>query len=310
MPPPNSSSAGVSSSPKRKDISAELKLRLNMAFESMTKAAAAGTSTIFPLSPSLSLSTVGTVKTEFESIMKATAAAAGTSTIFPLSPSLSLSTVGTVKTEYFGEGELIEFRDEIHQVDAEMDSLREGVDAVVMQEIPQAQSSMSILTQKAAETNNYWPVISRSTSTTTSSLWDSLMSTNSKISANTMGYLSANTTTSTSGSGDFFSVGCPIAMSLSYSNSVEGLEILPSNTNTMLSMSNSLAYSESIGDTVTLVNDDHAKLGCLVAVKDLAIEVKGLADDISLVACDARDFYNSPRKSVTFTHFSPCGDNM
>ncbi|KAK1735132.1 hypothetical protein QTG54_014198 [Skeletonema marinoi] len=80
----------------------------------------------------------------------------------------------------------------------------------------------------------------------------------------------------------------------------------------MLSMSNSLAYSESIGDTVTLMNDDHAKLGCLVAVKDLAIEVKGLADDISLVACDARDFYNSPRKSVTFTHFSPrtCGDIM
>ena len=289
-----------------------------MAFESMTKAAAAagaaGTSTIFPLSPSLSLSTVGTVKTEFESMTKATAAAAaaGTSTIFPLSPSLSLSTVGTVKTEYFGEGDEIEFRDEIHQVDAEMDSLREGVDAVVMQEIPHAQSSMSILTQKAAETNNYWPVISRSTSTTSSSLWDSLMSTNSKISANTMGYLSANTTTSTSGSGDFVSVGCPIAMSLSYSNSVDGLEIVPLNTNTMLSMSNSLAYSESIGDTVTLVNDDHAKLGCLVAVKDLAIEVKGLADDISLVACDARDFYNSPRKSVTFTHFSPrtCGDNM
>jgi len=250
----------------------------------------------------------------FESMTKATAdaAAAGTSTIFPLSPSLSLSTVGTVKTEYFGEGEEIEFRDEIHQVDAEMDSLREGVDAVVMQEIPHAQSSMSILTQKAAETNNYLPVISRSTSTTTSSLWDSLMSTNSKISANTMGYLSANTTTSTSGSGDFVSVGCPIAMSLSYSNSVDGLEIVPLNTNTMLSMSNSLVYSESIGDTVTLVNDDHAKLGCLVAVKDLAIEVKGLADDISLVACDARDFYNSPRKSVTFTHFSPrtCGDNM
>eukprot|EP00984_Skeletonema_dohrnii_P007406 scaffold2687_cov120-Skeletonema_dohrnii-CCMP3373.AAC.3 len=285
MPPPNSSSAGASSSPKinrkGKDISAELKLRLNMAFESMTKATAA-------------------------------AAGTSTSTIFPLSPSLSLSTVGTVKTEYFGESEEIEFRDEIHQVDAEMDSLREGADAVVMQEIPHAQSSMSILTQKAAETNNYLPVISRSTSTTTSSLWDSLMSTNSKISANTMGYLSANTTASTSGSGDFVSVGCPIAMSLSYSNSVDGLEIVPLNTNTMLSMSNSLAYSESIGDTVTLVNDDHAKLGCLVAVKDLAIEVKGLADDISLVACDARDFYNSPRKSVTFTHFSPrtCGDNM
>ena len=274
----------ASSSPKidRKDSSAVLKVRLNMAFESMKEAAAA---------------------------------AAGTSTILPiLSPSLSLSTVGTVKTEYFCEGEENQLRDEIHNVHAEMDSMREGVDVVVMPEIPHTQSSMSILTQKAAETNNYWPTISRSTSTTTSSLslWDSIMSTNSEISANSMGYLSANTTTSTSG--DFFSVGCPIpmVMSLSYSNSVEGLEIVPTNTNTMLSISNSLAYSESIGDTVTLVHDDddHVKIGCLVAVKGLAIEVKSLADDITLVACDARDFYNSPRKSVTFTHFSPttCGD--
>ncbi len=51
----------------------------------------------------------------------------------------------------------------------------------------------------------------------------------------------------------------------------------------MLSTSNSLTHNDTIEDTVVTVNDNHSKLGCLVAVKDLT-------DDITLAAREVRNF--------------------
>jgi hypothetical protein len=196
----------------------------------------------------------------------------------PLSP--SLSTVGSVRTEYYGEES--DMRDEAHHVDVDR--------ADGMAELQRCESSMTVLTEKAAEMNNTWFPISRSTSHT-SSMWHSA-STNSKISSIPTVSLSASTTTSSFGNPSFSF--WPIAISLSYSNYTNNDEGL-------------LSASNGDGDSVATVDDeDHVEQeqeGCIKSVKDVAIEVEGFKDDIAFVAREIRDFCNSPRKSVTFTHF-------
>ncbi len=274
-----------------RDSFAELKFRVNKAFETMKK-------------------------------KKKKATADGTSasaSIPPLSPRLSLSSECTVKTEYFGEREEIEWRDEheTRHVDDEMEIMREIEDTDASPELLHVQSiealkkadgastsestsipplspSLSLITAPAPDfTNNLPAIFSRSNSTATTSLWQSLASKESNISAHSTAFLSTDSTTSTSD--DFFSLDCPVDMSLTYSGSLQGLEVMPGDT--ILS-----TYNELFEDPVVTVKDNHAKLGCLVAMKDLT-------DDITLTAREVRHFYNSPRKSVTFTHFSPqkCG---
>ena len=289
MPPVKSAHAPTTGSRSGRDSFAELKFRVNKAFKTMKKKKAAdGTSASTSIPP---LST----------------------------PSLSLSSECTVKTEYFGEREEIEWRDanETRHVDDEMEIMREIEDTDASPELLHVQSieamkkadgastsestsipplspSISLVTAPAPDfTNNLPAIFCRSNSTATASLWQSLASNESKISANSTAYLSTDSTTSTSD--DFFSLDCPVDMSLTYSGSMQGLEVMPRDT--MLS-----TYNELFEDPVVTVKDNHAKLGCLVAMKDLT-------DDITLTARDVRDFYNSPRKSVTFTHFSPqkCG---
>jgi hypothetical protein len=121
----------------------------------------------------------------------------------------------------------------------------------------------------------------------TSSKWHAA-STCSKMSSIPTTSLSVSDTSSFGNPFSFW----PITMSLSYSNS-------------MFSASNE--ESEA-----TVVDDDHVEQeGWIKVVKDVAIvknvsklvkEVKGFKDDIASIGHDIQAFYNSPRKSVTFTH--------
>ena len=243
----------------RVDSAAELKLRVKMAVETMKKAAADG--------------------------------ASASRSIPPLSPILSLDTGGTGKTVHFGQVEEIEWRDEIRYIEDEMESSREVEDSNTTPEMPHAQICMSIRTQKTLDFTDNLPTNSNSTSTATTSLCQSVANNNSKISDHSTASFSTDSATSISD--DFFALECPVALSYSYSGSMQGLEIVP--IDAKLSTSDSLAYNESIEDTGTVVakKDNQAKLGCLVAMKDLT-------DDITLAAREVRNFYNSPRKSVTF----------
>ena len=48
--------------------------------------------------------------------------------------------------------------------------------------------------------------------------------------------------------------------------------------------------TEYSGDSVTFVDDDNVEQGCFNSLKDLAIEVKGYKDEISLIAREVREF--------------------
>lgn len=94
---------------------------------------------------------------------------------YSLCPSLSFSTVGTVKTVYFGEVEEIESRDETCHVVEELENLREVEDTDASPELPDENAgstygNLSILTQKASDFTNNFPEISRSISTAATSL--------------------------------------------------------------------------------------------------------------------------------------------
>lgn len=223
-----------------RDSPAELKSRVEMAFETMKKKAA----------------------------IDVDSASRNNS---PLPPSI------TVKTVHFGEVEEIEYRDEIRYIEDETESLSEVEDTDASPEIPLAQISTSIRTQKKLTfTNNFvtTPLCQSDASNDTSSL--------------------STDSTRSSTSDDFFSLECPVALSLSYSDSEQGLEVVIMDA--MLSMSSSFSYNGTIEDEDTVValnGKKHDKLGCLVVMKNLA-------DNFTLAARKVRSFYNSPRKSVTF----------
>lgn len=141
--------------------------------------------------------------------------------------------------------------------------------------------SLSHNTIPAQDSTNNLPAISRSTSSAATDWWQ-WQSVTSKISSTA----SSLTVSTTPPSDDCFSLGCPLDMPLSYSGSMHGLEAVPLDA----SNSNSLAFGGSNNededaDAVVAVNDNHAQLGCLSSVKDLA-------DKITLAARDFGNFYN------------------
>lgn len=215
---------------------------------------------------------------EFGSIMKLKEAAS-----IPLPPSFSLNstsgTVGSVMTVYYTEES--DLRDETHHVDVAMDSMRDGAED--LSELLRSESSMSVVTEKAAAIENIQLPISRSTSNT-SAWWRSITSANTK--KKMCSY--SNSTESLSDSTTFSSVGdrfsfFPVKMSISYSNSMQGFELEAVPTS-MLSTSTSAANG-------SVTSEDVGQEGCIICVSDLAIEVKGLKDDIAFVAGEVCDFY-------------------
>ncbi len=132
-------------------------------------------------------------------------------------------------------------------------------------------SDLSLDTVPAQDLANNLPEISRSTSTATTDWWQFVTSKRSSTASSL-----TDSTTSTSDDDECFSLGCPVAMSLSYSGSMHGLDAVPLDTST------SLAFDGTIedADEVVAMNDNHAHFGCL------------LVDKIASAARGVRNFYN------------------